>query len=180
MIKSLLDIKDLNYKDIVKILDTEVDSDCLKSKTIGCVYQKPSTRTRMSFAVAINQLKGFPLDIKLDDLNFSRSESIEDTFKALGLYLDGLVFRTNAHDNLIIAKNFLNKPLAALKAIVGGITASNKGSRLSVDNYQILFKNKYQGGFQQEIAELGLTDLANRKEIHLPIIQEVFDNPFLI
>lgn len=111
MIKSLLDIKDLNYKDIVKILDTEVDSDCLKSKTIGCVYQKPSTRTRMSFAVAINQLKGFPLDIKLDDLNFSRSESIEDTFKALGLYLDGLVFRTNAHDNLIIAKNFLNKPV---------------------------------------------------------------------
>ena len=76
-------------------------------------------------------------------------------------------------------ENFPNKPLAALKAILGGITASNKGSRLSVDNYQILFKNKYQGGFQQELAELNLTDLANRKEIHLPIIQEVFDNPFL-
>ena len=98
-----------------------------------------------------------------------------------------LIKKRNALNDRLIAfelfsnniQNFPGKPLAGIKASLGGITASNKGSRLSVDNYQILFKNKYEGGFQQEIAELDLTDLANRKEIHLPIIQEVFDNPFL-
>ena len=76
-------------------------------------------------------------------------------------------------------ENFPNKPLDGLKAMLGGITASNKGSRLSVDNYQLLFKNKYQGGFEEEMTSADLTDLAKSKEMELPIIQETMDNPFL-
>ena len=56
-------------------------------------------------------------------------------------------------------ENFPNKPLDGLKAMLGGITASNKGSRLSVDNYQLLFKNKYQGGFEEEMTSAGLKDI---------------------
>jgi len=76
-------------------------------------------------------------------------------------------------------EHYLNKPEESIKAILGGITSSKKGSRLSVDNYQLMFKNKYQGGFQNDIYQLGLADLANRKEIELPIFKEMFDNPFL-
>jgi len=78
-----------------------------------------------------------------------------------------------------IVDNFPNKPLDGLKAALGGITASNKGARLSVDNYQLLFKNKYQGGFEEEMTSAGLTDLAKSKEMMLPIMQETMDNPFL-
>lgn len=78
-----------------------------------------------------------------------------------------------------IIQNFPNKPLDGLKALLGGITASNKGSRLSADNYQLLFKNKYQGGFEQELSEANLIEIAKRPESHLTIIQEMMDNPYL-
>jgi len=76
-------------------------------------------------------------------------------------------------------ENFPGKPVDGLKAMLGGITASNKGSRLSVDNYQLLFKNKYGGGFEEEMSSAGLTDLAKSKEMMLPVFRETFDNPFL-
>lgn len=119
------------------------------------------------------------------ELDLSEERIAEET--ADELKKQKLIQKRNALNDRLIAfelfsnniENFPNKPLDGIKAALGGITASNKGSRLSVDNYQILFKNMYQGGFQQEIAELGLTDLANRKEMQLPVIQEVMDNPYL-
>ena len=111
MINNFLDISDLNKSLLENIIYNQVTNTNLIDKNIGCLYEKPSTRTRISFAVGINQLQGNAIDLKLDDLNFSRKESWEDTFKALGCYLDGLVFRTTSHEKLIVGKQYMNKPI---------------------------------------------------------------------
>jgi len=83
----------------------------LKDKSIGMIFEKYSTRTRLSFNVGISQLSGNPVDIKFEDLNISREESFEDTFRAMSCYLDGLVYRTSNHNKLIKASKYFNKPI---------------------------------------------------------------------
>lgn len=111
-IRSLLDIADLNSDQLFKIITSNADTKKkLKGKTIGCIYEKPSTRTRISFHVGITQLGGTSLEIKFDELNLSRQESFEDTFRALGCYLDGIVYRTTNHDNLTAAQKYSSLPI---------------------------------------------------------------------
>ena len=114
--KNLLNISDLTRKDIDQILDyafrlREKNSDDLKNKNIGLIFEKYSTRTRLSFQVGISQLNGNPIDIKFEELNLQRVESFDDTFKVLSLYLDAIVFRTDDHLKLINASKAFNKPI---------------------------------------------------------------------
>ena len=81
MIYNLLNISDLNYEDIINILQFKNTEKVLKNKNIGLLFEKYSTRTRLSFNVAINDLGGNVIDIKFQDLNISRSETFEDTLK---------------------------------------------------------------------------------------------------
>tara|TARA_B110000483_G_C18191470_1_gene541142 strand:+ start:1521 stop:2411 length:891 start_codon:yes stop_codon:yes gene_type:complete len=114
--KSLLNISDLSRNDILDIFKYSLDLDkeqtlLLKNKSIGLIFEKYSTRTRLSFQVGINQLGGNAIDIKFDELNLQRIESLEDTFKIFELYLDALVFRTNDHTKLNMAYKYFNKPI---------------------------------------------------------------------
>lgn len=111
MIDYFHDISDLSKVQLQDIVSNKVPNISLKDKNIGCLYEKPSTRTRLSFAVGINNLKGRVVDLKFDELNFSRDESIEDTFRAMGCYLDGLVFRTTSHKKLLMGNEFMKKPI---------------------------------------------------------------------
>ena len=81
--KNLLNISDINSNDLIEIfkyadLLTKNFDDCLIEKNVGLIFEKNSTRTRLSFQVGINQLGGNFIDIKLDDLNMQRFESYED------------------------------------------------------------------------------------------------------
>ena len=114
--KNLLNISDLTRENIDEILDyafrlREKNSDDLKNKNIGLIFEKYSTRTRFSFQVGISQLSGNPIDIKFEELNLQRVESFEDTFKVLSLYLDAIVFRTDDHLKLINASKAFDKPI---------------------------------------------------------------------
>ena len=112
MNKNFLNIADLssqNLRDILNIDD--VNLDFLKNKYIGMIFEKYSTRTRLSFNVGISQLGGNVVDIKFEDLNISREESFEDTFRAMSCYLDGLVYRTSSHNNLLKASEYFNGPI---------------------------------------------------------------------
>ena len=111
MIKNLFNISDLSKKDILEIINVKHDNKVLTNKNIGMIFEKYSTRTRLSFAVAISNLGGDRVDVKFDELNFSRGESFEDTFKTMNCYLDGLVYRTSKHDNLINASKHFTKPI---------------------------------------------------------------------
>ena len=72
----------------------------LKGKTLGLLFEKPSTRTRVSFEVGMVQLGGHALYMSSRDTQLSRKESPEDTARALSRYLDGLVIRTFSQDTL--------------------------------------------------------------------------------
>ena len=114
--KKLLNISDLSKDDFFSILEYADNlnnnfDDCLRNKHIGLIFEKYSTRTRLSFQVGINQIGGNFIDIKLDELNLQRLESFEDTFEIMACYLDGLVFRTNDHQKLVVAYEHFKKPL---------------------------------------------------------------------
>ena len=114
--KNLLNISDIGADDLTEIfnyadkLNNELD-ESLIGKNIGLIFEKNSTRTRLSFQVGINQLKGNFIDIKLNDLNMQRFESYEDTFEIMSCYLDFLVFRSTDHKKLELASKFFKKPI---------------------------------------------------------------------
>lgn len=69
----------------------------LRGKTLGLLFQKPSTRTRVSFEAGMYQLGGLALDLPVGDIQLSRGESVPDTAHVLSRYLDGIVIRTYDH-----------------------------------------------------------------------------------
>ena len=109
--KNFFNISDLSKENLLSIINKKNNSPSLENKNIGLIFEKYSTRTRLSFSVGINQLKGNTIDIKFDELNISRDESFEDTFRAMNCYLDGLVYRTSDHNKLIKASGYFHKPI---------------------------------------------------------------------
>ena len=114
--KSLLNISDLNQNDFDSILQFAYDlnnqtEQTLTNKNIGLIFEKNSTRTRLSFQVGINQLDGNYIDVRFEELNLNRFESYEDTFEVMSCYLDYLVFRTTDHKKLELAHKFFKKPI---------------------------------------------------------------------
>ena len=114
--KNLLNISDLNQNDFEKILQFAEDLDSkteqtLTNKNIGLIFEKNSTRTRLSFQVGINQLNGNFIDVRFEELNLNRFESYEDTFEVMSCYLDYLVFRTTDHNKLELAYKYFKKPI---------------------------------------------------------------------
>jgi ornithine carbamoyltransferase len=72
----------------------------LPGRTLGMIFQKPSTRTRVSFEVGISQLGGTGLYLAASDLQLGRGETLRDTATVLSRYLDGLMIRTFAQDDV--------------------------------------------------------------------------------
>lgn len=102
--KHLLTLKDYSKQDIYYILSIALKlkqmkkintpHQYLKDKTLGMIFQKSSTRTRVSFEVGIYQLGGTALFLSDRDIQLGRGETIEDTAKVLSRYLDGIMIRT--------------------------------------------------------------------------------------
>lgn len=102
--KDLLTIWDLPQRSIVDLLQLAKKLKSahkkgqaimpLRGKTLGLIFEKPSTRTRVSFEAGMNQLGGQALFLASEKIQLSRGESLADTAKVLTRYLDGLVVRT--------------------------------------------------------------------------------------
>jgi ornithine carbamoyltransferase len=90
----------------------------LPGRTLGMIFQKPSTRTRVSFEVGIYQLGGAGLYLAASDLQLGRGETLRDTATVLSRYLDGLMIRTFAQDDVEeLARN-------ATIPVINGLTDS--------------------------------------------------------
>lgn len=102
--KHLLKMLDLSSEEIIDILNLAdqlkyelkhgIPHPHLKGKTLGMIFQKASTRTRVSFETGMYQLGGYPLFLSSHDLQIGRGEPVQDTARVLSRYLDGIMIRT--------------------------------------------------------------------------------------
>jgi len=107
--KHLLSLKDYSRAEIEEIYDLarKVKADKaayrerLRGKSLGMIFQKPSTRTRVSFEVGMSQLGGTALFLGADTIQLHRGETIGDTAKVLSRYVDGIMARVFAHQDVL-------------------------------------------------------------------------------
>ena len=102
--KNLLKLLDLSTEEITGILDLadqlkyerkhNIPHELLKGQTLGMIFQKSSTRTRVSFETGMYQLGGHALFLSSRDLQIGRGEPVQDTARVLSRYLDGIMIRT--------------------------------------------------------------------------------------
>jgi ornithine carbamoyltransferase len=105
--RDFLTVDSLSSEELTKVLDLadELKRDRaprqdLAGKSIGMIFEKPSTRTRISFEVGINELGGSAVILNASELQLGRGETVEDTAMVLSRYLHGLVVRTFAQSRL--------------------------------------------------------------------------------
>ncbi len=114
--KDLLTLDELTDNELSKIIDYGIKlkkqlkkgshKPILKNKTLAMIFEKPSTRTRVSFETGMFQLGGHALNLSSSGLQLSRGESVEDTAKTLSLYVDVIMARVYDQKILeILAKN---------------------------------------------------------------------------
>ena len=118
MSKHFLDLNYLSLQDIERVLDTSMRlkkedriSNILRGKYLGLIFEKSSTRTRVSFEVAMNQLGGRASFLSINDLQLGRGEPIEDTSKVLSSMVDGLVLRTTEHQTQLSFAEYSDVPV---------------------------------------------------------------------
>ena len=105
--RHFLDLRDFDRDRLNAMLETaaqmkagEISSMPLAGKSIGMIFEKPSTRTRVSFEVGIRQLGGTPVMLAAQDLQLGRGETVADTARVLSRYLDGVMIRALSHDTV--------------------------------------------------------------------------------
>jgi len=146
MKKDLLAIADLTPKDIAKILKRSAvlkkmqkqgkDHQTLKGKSLGMIFEKSSTRTRVSFEVGMFQLGGLALFLSPDDLQIGRGETIADTARTLSRYLDGIMIRTFAQATVDELARFASIP------VINGLTDLHHPCQALADLLTIQEKKK--------------------------------------
>lgn len=149
--KHLLDIRDLSRKEIEQIfkltgkLKTKQmknkQHNYLKYKTLAMLFDKPSTRTRVSFEVGMTHLGGIALDLSGKKMQvFSKRESIEDTAKGLSRYVDAIATRLYAHSDLLKLAEYSTAP------VINALTDYNHPCQALADLYTIKEKFKKLDG----------------------------------
>ncbi|NLN17141.1 MAG: ornithine carbamoyltransferase [Firmicutes bacterium] len=106
----------LDLAQTIKAMPRDSQREILKGKTLGMIFQKASTRTRVSFEVGIYQLGGYGLFLSGQDLQLRRGETIGDTAQVLSRYLDGIMIRTFGHDEVEELARYASVP------VINGLT----------------------------------------------------------
>jgi len=150
--KSLISIADLSIEEIYQIFEvskslklklfTGEPHRILEGKTLGMIFSKPSTRTRVSFETGIYQLGGIGLYLGPNDLQLKRGESISDTAKVLSRYLNGIMIRTFNHQDVIDLARYGSIP------VINGLTDLLHPCQVLSDLFTILEKKKTLKGLK--------------------------------
>ena len=134
-IRHFLDLIDVPAVDLRKMIDTaralktrRSRSDRpLAGKTLAMIFERPSTRTRVSFEVAMRQLGGDAITLTAEEMQLGRGETLADTARVLSRYIDGIVIRT------LDARAVAELALYAEVPVINGLTRSSHPCQVMAD-----------------------------------------------
>ncbi len=132
--RHFLELADFDAATLRRMLDvashfksTDTSSRPLAGKTIALIFDKPSTRTRVSFEVAMRQLGGDVIVMSSRDTQLGRGETIADTARVLSRYVDAIMMRTDAPEKLAEMAAYATVP------VINGLTAASHPCQLMAD-----------------------------------------------
>lgn len=148
--RHLISINDLTKSEVTKIFKVtdklkKVKKPLLKDKVLAMIFEKPSTRTRVSFEVAMLQLGGHAIFLGKNDIQLVRGESIADTARVLSRYVDAIMARVYEHSTIQELAKYSSVP------VINGLSDLEHPCQALTDAYTIL-KNK---GLKGKIVFLG-------------------------
>lgn len=150
--KDLLTLNELDKKEIEELLNNAIKlkkdlkagiyKPILKNKTLAMIFQKSSTRTRVSFETGMYQLGGHALNLSSEDLQLARGETIEDTAKTLSRYVNIIMARVYSHEEVeILAKS-------ATVPVINGLSDSFHPCQILSDLMTMKEKKKKLAGLK--------------------------------
>lgn len=159
---SLYDLSNLEIEEILNKCETlktmhklGADYQPLKGKTLGMIFEKSSTRTRVSFEVAMWQLGGHALFLSNRDIQIGRGETIPDTARVLSRYLDGIMIRAYSHDDVKLLAKYADIP------VINGLTDYTHPCQVLADLFTIQEKKKKLSGLKLAFIGDGKNNMAN-------------------
>ncbi|MFC6716178.1 ornithine carbamoyltransferase [Natrialbaceae archaeon GCM10025810] len=148
-LRHLTDVDDLSATELEEVLDLaaaykraqragEEHAD-LEGQTLGMIFQKPSTRTRVSFETGMTQLGGHAIFLGADDIQLGRGEPLKDTARTLSRYVDAVMARVFKHENIEVLAEYSSVP------VVNGLTDDAHPCQTLAD---LLTIREHEGGFE--------------------------------
>jgi ornithine carbamoyltransferase len=112
----------------------------LRTKTVALIFQKPSTRTRVSFETAVAQLGGHPIYLSWNEMQLGRGETISDTAKVLDRYVNAIMARVFSHDDLVVLAENADAP------VVNGLSDKHHPCQILADLLTLIqYKKRLKG-----------------------------------
>jgi len=150
--RDFLTLHDFTYEELRFLLDTALElkrarkrgffEPVLRGKTLAMIFQKPSTRTRVSFEVAMSDLGGRALYLRWDDLQLGRGETVADTARVLSRYVDGIMARVFSHKDLEELAKYADIP------VINGLSDLTHPCQILADLLTILEKKAVLKGLK--------------------------------
>ncbi len=114
--KHMLTLMELSNREVANLLKLasklkKKNQQLLKNKVLAMIFQKPSTRTRVSFETAMFELGGHAINLSMNDIQLSRGETIEDTARTLSVYADAIGARVHSHKDVERLANAASVPV---------------------------------------------------------------------
>ena len=152
--KHFLNFDNFSKEELSQIIDRAIEiksksesSNIFERKTLGLIFQKHSTRTRVSFEVAMNKLGGNTIFLSSSELQMSRGESIPDTAKVLSSMVDAIVVRNDSHDELTLFSENSSVP------VINGLTDLFHPCQILAD--LMTFKEKNNSDVLKKVCWIG-------------------------
>ena len=152
--KHFLNFENFSRQDLSNIIDRAIEiksksetSNLFDKKTLGLIFQKPSTRTRVSFEVAMNKLGGNTIFLSSSELQMSRGEPIADTSKVLSSMVDAVVIRNDSYEELKLFSENSSVP------VINGLTDLFHPCQILAD--LMTFKEKNEGEILNKVCWIG-------------------------